>query len=36
MLSGRPPEYVSAVHAYEVAEALTFVRDGKILPHYQT
>jgi len=35
-LSGRLPEYVSAVHAYEVTEALTFVQDGKILPHYQT
>jgi hypothetical protein len=35
-LSGRLPEYVSAVHAYEVTEALTFVRDRKILPHYQT
>jgi hypothetical protein len=35
-LSRKLPEYVSAVHAYEVAEALTFVRDGKILPHYQT
>ena len=35
-LSGRLPEFVSAVHAYEVTEALTFVQDGKILPHYQT
>lgn len=25
----------SAVHAYQVSEALTFVRDGAILPHYQ-
>ena len=25
----------SAVHAYQVDEALTFVRDGAILPHYQ-
>jgi hypothetical protein len=35
-LSGRLPDYVSAVHAYEVTEALTFVQDGKILPHDQT
>jgi hypothetical protein len=34
-LSGRIPEFVSAVHAYEVSEALTYVKDGKILPHYQ-
>ena len=35
-VSRKLSEYVSAVHAYEVAEALTFVQDGKILPHYQT
>lgn len=29
------PEFVSAVHAYDVAEALTYVKDGKALPHYQ-
>jgi hypothetical protein len=34
-LSGRLPEFVSAVHAYEVTEALKYVADGKILPHYQ-
>jgi hypothetical protein len=34
-LSGRLPEHVSAVHAYEVAETLTFVNNGKILPHAQ-
>jgi hypothetical protein len=34
-LSGKLPEFVSAVHAYEVSEALTYVKDGKILPHYQ-
>jgi hypothetical protein len=34
-LSGRLPEFVSAIHGYEVAEALTFVKDGKILPHAQ-
>lgn len=27
--------FASAVHAYQVSEALTFVRDGTILPHYQ-
>ena len=35
-LSGKLPEFVSAVHAYEVTEALTYVKDGKVLPHYQT
>jgi hypothetical protein len=35
-LSGKLPELVSAVHAYEVTEALTFVKDGKVLPHYLT
>jgi hypothetical protein len=34
-LSGKLPEFVSAVHAYEVSEALTYVKDAKILPHYQ-
>jgi hypothetical protein len=34
-LSGKLPEFVSAVHAYEVSEALTYVKDDKILPHYQ-
>jgi hypothetical protein len=33
-VSGTLPELVSAVHAYEVTEALTYVKDGKILPHY--
>jgi hypothetical protein len=33
-LSGKLPQFVSAVHAYEVAEALTYVENGKILPHY--
>jgi hypothetical protein len=32
-LSGRLSEFVSAVHAYEVTEALTYVQGGKILPH---
>jgi hypothetical protein len=35
-LSGKLPEFVSAVHAYEVSEVLTCVKDGKILPTYQT
>jgi hypothetical protein len=34
-LSGKLPEFVSAVHAYEVTEALTYVKDGKVLSHYQ-
>ena len=34
-LSGKLPEFVSAVHAYEVTEALTYVSDGKVLPHYE-
>ena len=29
------PAFVSAVHAYEVTEALTYVKDGNVLPHYQ-
>ena len=35
-LSGKLPEFVAVVHAYEVTEALTYVKDGKVLPHYQT
>jgi hypothetical protein len=27
--------FASAVHGYEVSEALTFVKDGAVLPHYQ-
>jgi hypothetical protein len=34
-LSSRLAGFASAVHAYEVSEALTFVKDGKELPHYQ-
>jgi len=34
-LSGKLPDLVSAVHAYEVSEALTYVKDGKDLPKYQ-
>lgn len=33
-VSGRLAEFVTAVHAYEVTEALTYVKDGKVLPHY--
>jgi hypothetical protein len=34
-LSSRLPAFASAVHAYDVSEALTFVKDGKILPSHQ-
>ena len=34
-LSRKMPEFVAAVHAYEVTEALTYVEDGKVLPRYQ-
>ena len=34
--SAKLPEVVAAVHAYEVTEGLTYVKDGKVLPHYQT
>ncbi|KXF54838.1 strictosidine synthase [Rhodococcus sp. SC4] len=34
-LSGTLAPVVSAIHAYEVSEALTYVKDGTILPHYQ-
>jgi len=33
-LSGELSMFASAVHAYEVSEALTYVKDGEILPHY--
>jgi len=33
--SDRLAAFVSAVHAYEVSEALTYVKRGNILPHYQ-
>jgi hypothetical protein len=32
-LSDRLSVFASAVHAYEVSEALTYVKDGKVLPH---
>ena len=34
-LSTELGRFASAVHAYQVAETLTFVRDGAILPQYQ-
>lgn len=33
-LSDRLSVFCSAVHAYEIDETLTFVKDGKELPHY--
>ena len=35
-LSGKLPEFLPAVHAYEVTEALIYVKDGKVLPDYLT
>ncbi|MCF4121114.1 strictosidine synthase [Antribacter sp. KLBMP9083] len=34
-LSDTLASFTSAVHAYEVTDALTYVKDGKELPHYQ-
>jgi hypothetical protein len=34
-LSGALAPFASAVHAYEVTEGLTYVKDGVALPHYQ-
>jgi hypothetical protein len=34
-LSGRLPAVAAAVHAYDVTEALTYVKNGTALPHYQ-
>ena len=34
-ISGRLPEFASAVHAYVVTDALTYVAEGKVLPHDQ-
>ena len=33
-LSAGLAERVSAVHAYDVSEGLTYVQNGRILPHY--
>jgi hypothetical protein len=35
-LSTTLPAFVSAVHAYDVSAALTYVKNGKVLPTYQT
>jgi hypothetical protein len=34
-LSAELSRYASAVHAYDMSAALTFVQDGAVLPHYQ-
>ena len=34
-LSNRLSGFTSAVHAYDVSAALTYVKDGVILPHYE-
>ena len=34
-LSDALAPYASAAHAYDVTDALTYVKDGKVLPHYQ-
>ncbi|WP_458114125.1 strictosidine synthase [Arthrobacter sp. R1-13] len=34
-LSGPLSAFASAVHAYDLSDALTFVKDGRILPHYE-
>lgn len=34
-LSGPLASFASAVHAYDVSAALTYVKDGRILPHYE-
>ena len=34
-LSAELGRFASAAHAYQVSEALTFVRDGNVLKHYQ-
>jgi hypothetical protein len=31
----RPSGCWSAIHAYDVSAALTYVKDGTILPHHQ-
>jgi hypothetical protein len=35
-LSSELARLASAAHAYQVSDALTFVRDGTILPNYQS
>jgi hypothetical protein len=34
-MSERLSVFASAAHAYEVSEALTYVKEGKVLPYYQ-
>jgi len=34
-LSDTLAPFASAIHAYDVTDALTYVKDGKELPHYQ-
>jgi len=34
-LSNTLAPLTSAIHAYDVSAALTYVKDGAILPHYQ-
>ena len=34
-LSNKLAPLTSAIHAYDVSAALTYVKDGTILPHYQ-
>ncbi|MEH0419518.1 strictosidine synthase [Streptomyces sp. B21-083] len=34
-LAGRLAPFASAVHAYDIAATLTYVKDGVILPHYE-
>ena len=34
-LSAKLPSFVSAIHAYEMPEALTYVKNGKALSHYE-
>lgn len=34
-LSGLLASHVAAIHAYDVDAALTFVKDGQVLPHYE-
>ena len=33
-LSDELSMFASAAHAYNVSEALTYVREGRVLPHY--
>jgi hypothetical protein len=34
-LSGPLATFASAIHFYDVASTLTYVKDGHILPHYE-